>query len=285
MSADVFLAAWNLIYIVPFLLAILYLGVYSASGLTFGEAGVEGDFHADVEGDFHADVDADLHGDFHADAHLEADAGDLHVDAGDLHADAGDLHPEAEGDLHADAEADGHGHASGESMPSHDAPFYIQALSWLGLGRVPLSILLMVLFISWGAIGFCVNFMVAPLLPDAWMSLLISLPIAAVGSTNLTRGVMLVMSRWMPTTETYSHRRAELVGTTGEALFAIDRKFGLVTVRDRHGDLFQVGCRVYGDSAPIEKGTKVLLVDYDPEKELFYVKEYDLELIPEPKPL
>ena len=34
MSAEFLLAWWNLVFIVPFLLALLYLAVYTVSGLT-----------------------------------------------------------------------------------------------------------------------------------------------------------------------------------------------------------------------------------------------------------
>jgi hypothetical protein len=42
-------------------------------------------------------------------------------------------------------------------------------------------------------------------------------------------------------------------------------------VRDVHGDLFQVTCRVGVGEAPIGKGTRVVLFEYDAEKAVFYV--------------
>jgi hypothetical protein len=81
----------------------------------------------------------------------------------------------------------------------------------------------------------------------------------------------------MPTTETYVRRRSELVGTAGQAVLAIDQRFGLASVRDRRGDLFQVACRVYDDRPAIAKNARVLLVDYNAEQEFFYVTEYDVD--------
>src|SRR5258706_9607371 len=107
MTLQWILGWWNLIFVAPFAVALLYLGVYTLSGVGFGDA------DADAHGDFDADADAD--------ADVDADAG---VDA-DADADA-----DADGDAHGDAETPG-GHPS----------FHMMALSWMGVGRVPLSLL------------------------------------------------------------------------------------------------------------------------------------------------
>src|SRR6266571_2239015 len=111
------LFAWyNLIFILPFGLALLYVGIYAVSGLTFGDTDV------DASG---ADVDADAHvelsGHVEAPAHVESDA---HFDA-DAHLDT---------DVDADAHVEGHG--ADEVAPGS---VLAGALSLLGVGRVPLS--------------------------------------------------------------------------------------------------------------------------------------------------
>ena len=78
MTAEWLLSWWNLIYIVPFGLAMVYLGLYSMTGMG-------GDHDADADAD--ADVDADAHGDAGHDVDADADA-DADVDA-DADADAG----------------------------------------------------------------------------------------------------------------------------------------------------------------------------------------------------
>lgn len=256
MSAELMLAWWNLLYIVPFLLALLYLAVYAVSGVTFGEGDFEmaGDLHADL----HADIDHDL-------------------DAGLDHDVDGDMDHDLDGDADADADGDAHLETPGGSAGGgHDLPLHLSAMSWLGLGRVPLSILIMVLFITWGVIGFITNVILSPIMPWPWMSVLGSLPAAAIGSLFITRGVVRLVGRWMPTMETYARRTGELVGTAGEAMYDINQEFGMVTVRDSRGDLFQVSCRVYPDGTLISKGTKVLLVDYDEEQKCFFVTPYDV---------
>ncbi len=270
MNIELLVAWWNLIYTIPFLLAVVYLGIYAVSGLTFGEH--DADFDTDADGDINADHDLD------ADADLDADHDLDH----DLHADADTDH-----DTDHDAEAeDGQtvatqparlGSSTGDQITSFDAPFYLKTLSWLGLGRVPMSIVLMVLMLSWGAIGFIVNRLLEGFLPSGALALVGSIPLAGLGSAGLTRLVVRGMGRWLPTSETNAEPWEKLVGCAGEALYDIDHGFGLATVRNRRGDLFQVPVRVYEHKSPLPKGARVLLVDYDSVKKHFYVTEYDLD--------
>jgi len=136
----------------------------------------------------------------------------------------------------------------------------------------------MLLLISWGAIGFLINYLLSSRMPWEWTVALISLPAAAVGSTTFTRYVVLALARWMPTTETSARPRAALVASSGEALYTIDQTFGMASVRTRDGDLFQLPCRTYEGRRPIAKGKPVLLVDYDARRKLFYVIENDVEV-------
>jgi membrane protein implicated in regulation of membrane protease activity len=250
MTLELLLSWWNLIFVVPFLLALVYLGFYTFSGVTFGEGDADADTDADTDAAVDADADADVDADADADADVDADA-DADVDA-DADADAG---------AHVGAEA--HGEAS-EGMP-----FLLGVMSWLGLGRVPLSILLMVLLICWSVVGFLTNYVAWPRLGERVP--LLSLPLAAMASAFITRGVVGAVSRWMPTYETYARRRHELLGCRGEAVLPIDQGAGLAVVRDDQGDLFQVPCRVYRDHPPIAKGEKIRLVAYNGKQGLFYV--------------
>src|SRR5687768_8649258 len=139
MTIQWLLGWWNLMFLLPLGLALLYVGVYAVSGLTFGHADADADAGADVDADTDLHADADVHADVHADA--DAD--------GDVEADAD---AEMDGDAHADVHHGGHAHSGVGKTPLFDL------LSMLiGLGRAPLSILLMVLFLTWGFIGFISN--------------------------------------------------------------------------------------------------------------------------------
>jgi hypothetical protein len=153
----------------------------------------------------------------------------------------------------------------------------MKLIKGLGGGEVPLSIVVMLLFFSWGSLGFVTNQILRPVMPRPWMVGLCSLPLAAVGSVFFTRSIARGVARWLPTNQTYARRKSDLVGSLGEAMFFIDRASGTASVRDRQGDLFQVPCRTFDDGPPIEKGKQVLLVDYNPEQNIFYVTESRLK--------
>src|SRR5262249_358522 len=138
----------------------------------------------------------------------------------------------------AQAHEAGHDHDSDEAL-------ILRLLGWLGLGRVPSSIIFMLFAMSWGAIGFLINYQLSSHMPWEWTVGLVLLPAAGVGSTAFTRVVVRALAKWMPTTETSARPRASLVASTGTALYPIDHTFGMASVRTREGDLFQLPCRTY----------------------------------------
>ena len=126
----------------PFGLALLYLGLYTVSGITFGDADAEvGDFDADADADVHLDADTEVDHDFHG-PNIDADA-------------------DANHDLDSDGDADS---AIADDQSADSAP----AIHWLGIGQVPLSITLMVLLMLWGWSGFVTNYLLAPHMARAW---------------------------------------------------------------------------------------------------------------------
>ncbi len=242
MTIQWLLSWWNLAFIVPFALALLYLGVYTLSGWTFGDADADADMDADVDAHLDTDMDSDIDSD--VDAHVDADT-------------------EADADHDADHDTEAEGGAA--SQPS----LALQALSWVGIGKVPASIVLMVLALSWGFIGFVTN--QAANRDGSWRVAMISLPLAAIGSLLISSGLSRVFARVLPKSETYARRRHELLGSVAEALYDIDQKFGIANVRDERGNLFQIGCRSEQQDRPIKKGAHVKLVGYNAKEQLFYV--------------
>lgn len=250
LTAEWIFGWWNLVFLAPFLLALIYLGVYAASGVTFGDADADADLDAD------ADIDADS--ELSTAAH-----GEIGTDAG-THAEIGH-----ESDLHASGHTNGHAHGGrgGASL--------FTALTWLGLGRVPLSIVLMVLFFTWGAVGFAINVLARELFPSPGRLLLLSLPAALAGSLVLTGAVSTAIVKLIPLNETSARRRHALLGSVGEAIFTIDQAGGVVVVRDAEGNLAQVAARPEPGAAAIVKGSKVRLVAYDGPRKLFFAQPTD----------
>lgn len=212
MTWDWLLAWWNLIYVVPFGLGLSYMGLYVATGLSFGDG------EADVDGD------GDL------------DDGDHKI------------------------------HFGGDTW-----------LELLGIGRVPLSVVVMTLLMSWGFIGIVINRLLFEMLPGLLLPL-VSIPLAGIGSATITGVLARIVARIMPLDESSAWRKHELVGTIGEALYTIDSRFGKAAVHDPQGYRFQVPCRVGEGTPPIPKGQRVLLVEFD--QDTYIVRPYELAATP-----
>ena len=237
MTLQWLLGWWNLLFVVPFFLALTYVGLYAVSGIGFGDADADADTDADAEAGADAGADADADAD--ADSEVEADA---------------------------DSETE-HGAQTGGGSAMFDA---LSAV--FGLGRAPLSILLMILMLAWGFFGFLANLTLFPKVePPVTKVWTLSVPLALVGGLLTTRIIAGLVGRYLPTHESYALRRHELLGATGEALYDIDQTFGMVAVRDSNHDLFQVPCRVRADQSSIPKGSKVKLIAWNGRQQLYYV--------------
>jgi hypothetical protein len=226
---------WNLNFLAPLAVAMVYLAAIVLTGV-----GVS-------DGDIDADADADADTDADADADVDADA-------------------DADADTDTDTDADGHdadadsGHGSAAAM----------ALTWLGVGRVPVSLLAVVLLLTWGAAGLITNLALRPRVD--WDVARISLSVAAILSVLVTRSVVMLIGRYMPLNETSARPLGQLVGRVGQAIYAIDERFGMAGVRDAQGDLHQVACRVGDGVPPIDKGSRVKLVAYSAGRRMFFVR-------------
>jgi hypothetical protein len=228
------LLGWsNLIFLAPFAVALMYLAAVVLTGVGLSDA----------------DVDADVDADADADADVDADA-------------------DADTDVDADSDADAHG-TDGESEHDAQGSAAGAALAWLGVGRVPVSLIVIVLLLTWGAAGMIANLWLRPRVE--WAAARYSLPVAAPVSLLVTRAVVMLIGRYMPLNETSARPRGHLVGTVGEAIYAIDERFGMAGVRDAQGDLHQVACRVGEGVPPIGKGSRVKLVAYSAHDRMFFV--------------
>lgn len=252
MTSDWLLGWQNLIYLLPFSVALLYLVLYAASGITFGEA----------------DLDAG------ADMGSGGVGGDADLTAGDVDADA-DLDADADGDVHSHAHHPVVGtpdHITGHADDANPQPGFLKStLLWLGVGRVPLSILLMVLFITWGVIGFVTNQFSRPRVDVDWKVAMYSLPAAILGSLLITRLVVRSIDRWLPLDQTTARRRHDLLGFAGVAMYDITERFGMLSLRDDRGELFQVPCRVQPGGRTIAKNGRAVLVAYNARENLYEV--------------
>ena len=195
------------------------------------------------------DVDTDV--DMDADIDIDADV-DLDVDA--------DVDVDADTDVHTSA----HGSAFGDMF------------GFLNVGRVPLMIVLMSLFVTWGISGLIANaFLNIPENPHwVWISCIIAFFCCFLG----TRYISIGLSKLFPESEK-AISDIHLLGLSGRVISGqITTTFGTARVRVPDGPELTVSCRAEPDEATPVKGDTVILINYDRTKRIFDVKKSEMEL-------
>lgn len=166
---------------------------------------------------------------------------------------------EAELDVDADADADVDG--------DHDLP--AAALALLGVGRAPLSLLLITLLVAFGATGICLNLLLEP-----WLGSPLARGVLAVlgaGSASMLAGGAMsrLFARFVPGLESYATEAHDVIGVTGVAEMRITGRFGVARVSDRTGTPLQLRCRAHATEIP--KGSEIVVVDFDDERRIYTV--------------
>jgi hypothetical protein len=237
MTMQLLLSWENLIFELPLGLGLLYLALYTFSGWTFGDADTDAGA---------VDHDVDAHLDVHGDVAIDHDA-----------------------DLSGDANTDADSHSVESDNQATQPSSLIASLGWIGVGRMPLSLVILILMLSWGTLGLATLQITQGRRFET--AVVIAIGVAAVGSLLVTHLISSVLGRTVFATLNVSRRRHELLGSLGEALYPIDEKFGMVCGRDDRGELFQVACRVEPGQLPLAKGSAVQLIAYTAEDQMFCV--------------
>lgn len=164
---------------------------------------------------------------------------------------------EVEVDVDADADVDG----------DHDVP--AAALALLGVGRAPLSLLLITLLVAFGATGICLNLLLEP-----WLGSPLARGVLAVlgaGSASMLAGGAMsrLFARFVPGLESYATEAHDVIGVTGVAEMRITGRFGVARVSDRTGTPLQLRCRAHATDIP--KGSEIVVVDFDDERRIYTV--------------
>jgi hypothetical protein len=226
-----FLGFLNQWFNLPFLVMLGLVAVFFVLQV-LGILGGSSDAEADVDHDVDVDVDADA----------EADV---------------------DHDVDHDADADGGAHAG-----------WSEVLAFLGVGRVPFMVVWMTLCIFTGFAGLFANrlmFLGAQGRYPGWffaVSLFLALAVGLVGVRLCSRLVF----RFVDVGGKGSTTKHDLVGTLGVVASArVDETFGEVRVHDEQGTELMIHGRVQVGDKPLVRGQSVVLVEYDPQKELFWV--------------
>jgi hypothetical protein len=171
------------------------------------------------------------------------------------------LHADVHGDFHADHDADGDHDGEGQGIGSW-------VLGFLGIGRVPVAISVMSLFLIFAGTGICMNTLLSKLI-ELWGGFAFaSIVVASITTFFGTAFVSRLVGRFMPSTETDSVHKVDLIGCTGVATLPCDANGGLAQIRNKSGDLYQIQCK---SDQPILKGTQVLTIEYHESSDSFTV--------------
>lgn len=178
-------------------------------------------------------------------------------------------------DLDVDTDADLDASVDGSSG---DVSFFTTILGFLNVGKVPLMVLLMTLFASWGLTGLICNRILGYKLLNAIPIISsVSAGIALVVSIFSVKYLALLVVMIFPESEKAA-THYDLIGkpaivTTGRVTTA----FGKARVALDSGARMQITCWIReGDEEP-SRGEEVLLVDYDPATMTFEVSKLDVE--------
>lgn len=187
---------------------------------------------------------------------------------------------DADGDGHGghDAGGDAHGHEHG-----HASPHELQGeVSWfsdmLGVGRVPFTIILMLLFVLFGGVGVMSNVVLTKLLGNPALFFPISAALALVAAVFLTGRTARLINRVMPTSESYNVTKLDLVGKVGRVVATAEGDYAVASVKDHEGNVQQISCRTGGDALPV--GQEILVLEYDAGTGQYLVEAYSSETGP-----
>lgn len=151
------------------------------------------------------------------------------------------------------------------------------ALSVLGVGRCPLSVIFMSLSLTWGCIGLVSNMVLGKMLYlPTFIFPWISMGITFVLSIALTGAIARLIARIIPSMETYSQPLRQLVGKEGTTSSIVSPAFGQAFVKDDFGTLRVIRCHTLEGELPRE--AVVRLVHYTAATQSFIVcKPEELE--------
>ncbi len=147
-----------------------------------------------------------------------------------------------------------------------------EVFDWLNFGKVPFSILGMLLLVFFGMAGIAL-WQALPILP-VWSYAIAAAPISIIG----TKAVGGWIAKVLPQDESYAVTADQLVGLRGVVtLGPLDGgKPGNVRVRDQHGEIYTIRARPADFGVVIEQGAEVVVVEAAPgQARVYYVTRFE----------
>ena len=197
------------------------------------------------------DADADADADIDADADVDADAEVDH-----------DVDQDVDNDLEQGADQD----------VNRDALSGFSWLAFIGIGKAPLMVVLLIVLLTTGLLGWILNGLVMGILGFFPAIVLLATLVVSVGAGSLvTSRVARLIGRALPPVSTTATRAQALVGRPGTVISPfVDDRYGMVHLRDDGGTLISVFATTE-DEQPIARGDSVILLSYDAAQRRYLV--------------
>ncbi len=239
---------WNVIYLAPLLVSLVWIVVTVVSG------GLEGGGAGHDVGDGGA-IDHDVgDGDF-GDVGHDADVGDSDL-----------------GGAGHDTDTNGSSGHEASHIHAHTTTLAHQVFWILGIGRVPITLLAGVFFFCWGVFGMAANQLFEGVLKYPALYIWPSMAVTFVASFVLTRSMAAIVGRYLPSVESYGVARFELVGSMGKAVLPTSENTGTVDIKDIYGTIHRVQAKTEQDAEAIPSGAEVMVLDFDEDDKRFVVR-------------
>jgi len=146
------------------------------------------------------------------------------------------------------------------------------ALSILGIGRIPLTIVLMISSLIFGGTGLILNLILSDML-DETLAFCVALPASIISMLVLTNISSRALSKILPTTESYEITRMDLIGALGKAITFVDKVSGVSNIKDKEGNIHAISC--YSSMEDIPSGSEVVVVSFDDLKKKYVITKFE----------
>ena len=187
----------------------------------------------------------------------------------DLDVDAdGDIDVDVDADGDADTDADGHG------------PGWFMA--WLGMGKVPISIVFETLFISFGLIGLFINSMWSVTGFWPWLSFLVALIGALIGGFLCTRWLAGLLAKILPSDATTTRPAGWWVGRPGVVINTVTTCSGQIRVEglgNKPDAILSVKRDNTATPDDIPRDSHVVVMDYIENSNTYIVAPMETEIL------
>lgn len=154
-----------------------------------------------------------------------------------------------------------------------DGSVFHTGIIWLGIGKVPISVLLELLLISFGAVGLLIIAIGTDLTGHPEYAFPVAIFGAAFCAPLITKAGGSLFASIVPPDSTTSKKPSDFVGEVGVTASTVSHSIGQVRLdaADGRPSTVLTARLLAGDPGPLPRGVSVLIVSHISEKNLYIV--------------